>query len=55
MFRNKKIVGLIISSVLAMASAGVYFYSLQLLDEDESLVRAETPTAPESELQEGQA
>ena len=55
MFRNKKIVGLIISSVLAMASAGVYFYSLQLLDEDESLVRAETPTAPESEHQEGQA
>ena len=55
MFRNKKIVGLIISSALAMASAGVYFYSLQLLDEDESLVRAETPTAPESEHQEGQA
>jgi hypothetical protein len=55
MFRNKKIVGLIISSVIAMASAGVYFYSLQLLDEDESLVHAETPTAPESEHPEGQA
>lgn len=50
MFRNKKIVGLMISSVFAMASSGVYFYSLQLLDEDESQVQEEAPISQETEI-----
>jgi hypothetical protein len=55
MFRNKKIVGLIISSVLALGSAGVYFYSLQLLDEDESQVQAEALVSPDGEHKEDQS
>jgi hypothetical protein len=52
MFRNKKIVGLIISCLFALASAGVYFYSLQLLDDDEIQAQGESSQPQEPELTE---